>query len=85
MANRKRLIQEFENSLTEDGLYNIDWSWYGQSKRYIKGHIITVERIDGVLRYYNPQKGKVIDNFYDYINDIKLNLGISVFRVEISV
>lgn len=82
VANRKQLIAELESSIVEDGRYHIDWSWNTQSKRYIPGHIITLERIDGVIRYYDPQNGKVIKNFYDYINDIKLDRGINVLRVD---
>lgn len=82
VANRRQLIKELENSIIEDGRYHIDWYWNTQSKRYIKGHIITLEKSNGVIRYYDPQNGKVIDNFYDYINDIKLNRGINVLRVD---
>lgn len=82
VANRNQLIKELENSLTEDGRYHIDWYWNGQSRRYIKGHIITLERIDGIIRYYDPQNGKIIHNFYDYINNLKMNRGIQVLRVD---
>lgn len=82
VPNRKRLIEELESSITEDGRYHIDWFWNTQSKRALNGHIITLEKIGGVLRYYDPQNGKVIDNFYDYIADIKLNRGIRLLRVD---
>ncbi len=82
VSNRKQLIAELENAIIEDGRYHIDWCWNTQSKRKITGHIITVERIDGVLRYYDPQNGKVIPNFYDYINDIQLKRGINLLRVD---
>ncbi len=82
VSNRKQLIAELESSISEDGRYHIDWCWNTQSKYSISGHIITVEKIDGVLRYYDPQNGKVIANFYDYINNIKLDRGINLLRVD---
>lgn len=82
VPNRKRLIEELESYITEDGRYHIDWFWNTQSKRTLNGHIITLEKIGDTLRYYDPQNGKVIDNFYDYIADIKLNRGIRLLRVD---
>lgn len=82
VANRRQLIRKLESSITEDGRYHIQWLWNTQSKRYIDGHIITLEKIGDTLRYYDPQNGKAIDNFYDYINDIMLARGISVLRVD---
>ncbi|MCM1141299.1 MAG: toxin glutamine deamidase domain-containing protein [Muribaculum sp.] len=82
VANRKQLISELEKTITEDGRYHIDWCWNTQSKRYVNGHIITIERNDGLIRYYDPQNGKVIENFYDYIADIQLKRGIRLLRVD---
>ena len=81
VSNRKQLIKELESSITEDGRYHIDWIWNSQSKR-LNGHIITLEKIGDKIRYYDPQNGVVIDNFYDYIKDIKLNRGINILRVD---
>ncbi|MCM1452640.1 MAG: toxin glutamine deamidase domain-containing protein, partial [Clostridium sp.] len=82
VSNRKQLVKELESSITEDGRYHIDWFWNTQSTRTLNGHIITLEKIGNTLRYYDPQNGKVIDNFYDYIADIKLNRGIRLLRVD---
>lgn len=81
VSNRKQLIAELESSITDDGRYHIAWTW-NSSGRNLKGHIITLEKIGDTLRYYDPQNGRVIDNFYDYINDIKLNRGIRLLRVD---
>lgn len=81
-SNRKQLIAQLESSIIEDGRYHIDWYWNTESKRYVSGHIIMIEKIDGALRYYDPQTGKVITNFYDYINDIQLKRGINLLRVD---
>ncbi|MCM1293213.1 MAG: toxin glutamine deamidase domain-containing protein [Bacteroides sp.] len=82
VSNRKQLISELESSITDDGRYHIDWYWNTQSKRYIKGHIITAERINGKIRYYDPQNGQDILNFYNYIEGIKLDRGINLLRVD---
>lgn len=82
VPNKKQLIKELESSITEDGRYHIDWYWNTQSKRKLDGHIITLEKIGDTLRYYDPQTGKVIENFSDYINNIMLKRGINVLRVD---
>lgn len=68
--------------ITEDGRYHIEWFRNTQSKRYLKGHIITVEKIGDTLRHYDPQNGKVITDFYSYIANIKLDRGINLLRVD---
>ena len=82
VSNRNQLIQQLESSITEDGRYHIEWSWNTQSKKCIPGHIITLERIDGKIRYYDPQNGRVIADFYNYTNNIMLKRGIKVLRVD---
>ena len=82
VSNRKQLIQQLESSITKDGRYHIEWSWNTQSKKCIPGHIITLERIDGKIRYYDPQNGRVIADFYNYTNNIMLKRGIKVLRVD---
>lgn len=59
----------------------MDWSWNSEGQK-VKGHIITLEKIGDVIRYYDPQNGKVIDNFYDYIAKINLKRGINVLRLD---
>lgn len=76
--NRKQMVAALESDITEDGRYHIKWTW---AKRNC-GHIITVERVGGKFRYYDPQNGKVIDDFFGYINGIKTAKGIRWLRVD---
>lgn len=76
--NRKQMVSALEAAITEDGRYHIKWTW---AKRNC-GHIITVERIKGEYRYYDPQNGKVITDFVGYINGIKTAGGIRWLRVD---
>nr|DAJ36625.1 MAG TPA: Papain fold toxin 1, glutamine deamidase [Caudoviricetes sp.] len=63
----------------EQGRYHIRWQWNsGRS-----GHIITCERlVDGTMRYYDPQNGKVITDFSTYASRFNLSSGIKVLRVD---
>jgi hypothetical protein len=81
VANRKQLVSELETNLTEDGRYHIDWTWQGGGKTR-SGHIITVEKIGDTIRYYDPQNGKVIPDFTEYIKGIDLSRGINLLRVD---
>ena len=80
-ANRKQLISELESNLTEDGRYHIDWLWQGGGRNRC-GHIITVEKIGDTIRYYDPQNGKIVSDFYSYIKSIDLSHGINLLRVD---
>lgn len=80
-ANRKQLISELESNLTEDGRYHIDWTWQGGGRNRC-GHIITVEKIGDTIRYYDPQNGQVVSDFYSYIKGIDLSRGINFLRVD---
>jgi len=76
--NRKQLVREFEAGLTEDGRYHVKWTWDKERS----GHIITAERIDGTVRYYDPQSGKVISDFVAYLDGMKVKRGIQYLRVD---
>lgn len=76
--NRKQMVAALESDITEDGRYHIKWTW----ARGNCGHIITVERINGKMRYYDPQNGRVIDDFVGYIDGIKTAGGIRWLRVD---
>ncbi|MCM1439007.1 MAG: toxin glutamine deamidase domain-containing protein [Roseburia sp.] len=76
--NRKQMVAELESAITEDGRYHIKWTW----ARGNCGHIITVERVNGKMRYYDPQNGRVIDDFVGYIDGIKTAGGIRYLRVD---
>lgn len=81
VPNRKQLISRLESNITEDGRYHIDWIWKG-SGRERSGHIITIEKIGDTIRYYDPQTGVVITDFYSFIEDIDLSRGIRMLRVD---
>lgn len=76
--NRKQMVAALESDITEDGRYHIKWTWAKGNC----GHIITVERIGGRFRYYDPQNGKVITDFVGYIDGIKTAGGIHWLRVD---
>ena len=77
-ANRKQLVKQFESAIPEDGRYHIKWNWKDKNS----GHIITVERKNGKLRYYDPQNGRVIDDFIKYIDGIDFKGGLRYLRVD---
>jgi hypothetical protein len=77
-STRKQLVQAFESQINEDGRYHISWAWSNKKE----GHIITLERINGVLRYYDPQNGEVIKDFVKYVDGISLKRGIEYYRVD---
>ena len=79
--NRKQLIHQLESSITEDGRYHIDWIWKGSGLER-EGHIITIEKIGDTLRYYDPQTGIIIKDFYGHIDKIDLSRGIRMLRVD---
>lgn len=75
----KVMMSEFEDLTKEQGRYHIRWTW----KNKKTGHIITAERLkDGVLRIYDPQNGKIIEDFNKYAKDFSLKTGIRVLRVD---
>lgn len=76
--NRKQLVSALEVELVDDGRYHIKWNWANEKS----GHIITVERVNGKFRYYDPQTGRVIDDFVKYIDGIKLKDGLRCLRVD---
>lgn len=76
--NRKQMVAALESDITEDGRYHIKWTWAKGNC----GHIITVERVGGKFRYYDPQNGKVITDFVGYIDGIKTAGGIRWLRVD---
>lgn len=78
VPNRRQLLKKLEGAITEDGRYHVDWYWSSENK----GHIITLEKVGNTLRFYDPQNGKIISNFYDYIDDIRLSHGIRLLRVD---
>lgn len=73
------MLSEFENLTSTPGRYHIDFDWEGGRS----GHIITAERfVDGTMRVYDPQCGKVISDFRTYAEDISLASGIRILRVD---
>lgn len=83
--NKDQLVSLLEELIKEDGRYHIKWTWErSQFGRFNgnKGHIITAERINGKLRYYDPQNGKIIENLASYTRNLDLNRGIRFLRVD---
>ena len=78
VKTRKQLVSALEAELTDDGRYHIKWFWESGNS----GHIITAERANGVLRYYDPQTGRIIKDFAGYIKKLKLATGIRYLRVD---
>lgn len=75
----KSLVANLETATKAVGRYHIKWLWSNMRS----GHIITCERLeDGTLRIYDPQNGKVIDDFVTYAKDFFLGDGIKVLRVD---
>lgn len=78
VANRNKLIAALEKELTAtDGRYHIDIIWKGKNK----GHIITAESINGKVKFYDPQTGRIRD-IADFIDGIELKRGVNVLRVD---
>lgn len=82
---KEELMSLLESSINIDGRYHIKWMWerppYGRFTG-LKGHIITAERINGEIRYYDPQNGRVIDDLATYANNLDLKRGIQFLRVD---
>lgn len=76
--NRKQMLKALESDITEDGRYHIKWTWAKDKT----GHIITMERTNGVMKFYDPQNGKEIDDFVGYIDGIDTKRGIRYLRVD---
>lgn len=75
----KVMMTEFADLTKEPGRYHIDFGW--KSSR--SGHIITMERFkDGTMRVYDPQSGKVIEDFKTYAKQFALRYGIDILRVD---
>lgn len=78
-ANVLATLTNLDTLTKEQGRYHIKWQW--NSGR--GGHIITCERlVDGTMRYYDPQNGKVITDFSTYASRFNLSSGIKVLRVD---
>ena len=74
-----KMLKEFEELTKETGRYHIDCGW----KQSRSGHIITAERkADGKLVIYDPQNGKIINDFKAYSKRFSLKNGIGIVRVD---
>lgn len=82
---KEELMALLESSINIDGRYHIKWMWerpqYGRFTG-LKGHIITAERTNGEIKYYDPQNGRVIDDLANYANNLDLKRGIQFLRVD---
>lgn len=73
------MMNEFNDITKKSGRYHISWLW----KKSKFGHIITAERLpNGGLRVYDPQNGKIIQDFKTYAKRFSLAYGIKVLRID---
>lgn len=77
-------MKEFGELTKDVGRYHVDFTWKKERGEKIwTGHIITAERMaDGKLVIYDPQNGKIIDNFRKYCERVYLKFGIRCLRVD---
>ena len=73
------LISNFNSIVTEDGRYHIHWGWRTGNT----GHIITFERKDGVISFYDPQTGEKFTDLKKYFTKTKITLSsLLLYRVD---
>ena len=73
------LISNFNSIVTEDGRYHIHWGWRTGNT----GHIITFERKDGVISFYDPQTGEKFTDLKKYFTKNKITLSsLLLYRVD---
>lgn len=78
-ATRRNKVASKINEIVKEGeRYHMKWKWNNSSS----GHIISVDRDSkGLLRFYDPQNGQIIEELATYLNDIQLNT-IRLLRVD---
>ena len=72
----KRLNEFFEETMGEDGRYEIYCAWKGSRS----AHVFLAERKNGVIRFFDPQTGKSADEIKHYFSSMK---GDSVYTLRI--
>ena len=70
---RERITSFLDKNVEENKIYTLQMLWTGRSS----GHIVTVERDNGVVRVYDPQtnriyKGKQIYSFMSKVSNVSL-------------
>lgn len=79
VKSQEMMLAEFAEKTKSPGRYHVKMLW----SKEIDGHIITVERfLNGGLRIYDPQNGRIIKDFKAYTSNISLAKGLSVLRVD---
>lgn len=75
---RDKVVPMIDDIVKQEERYHIKWTW-NESRN---GHIIALDRDEkGVLRFYDPQIGKIIEGLSSYIHNIKLK-SIRLLRVD---
>lgn len=71
------LTSSLNDEMKEAGRYHLRFRFVNDG-----GHIITAERLpDGTLRIYDPQNGKIVRDFSEYTNKVKLD-SFEYYRVD---
>lgn len=75
---RDKVIPKISELIKEGERYHIKWTWNNARS----GHIITVEKdAKGLLRFYDPQTGSILEGLGHYLNEIQLK-SIRLLRVD---
>jgi len=80
----KRLSAFLENQVQSGERYTLQWTWKGKG---YSGHIISLDRdSSGLLRFYDPQTGRIYDTAgvtTAYFNDIKFRTSLGGVNIPI--
>lgn len=79
--NHKQIAESVKWAIAEigDGRYHLKWA--SSSDRGC-GHIITAEKIGPIIRFYDPQNGKVINNISAYMSKMDIYEGANLLKVD---
>lgn len=76
--NSKVVLSSMKVNIQEGQRYVIEFTWRVSGDR----HIVTVQKVDGRLIFYDPQNGRVRIDALKYIGAFNLNSSIYVARVD---
>ena len=77
VKSRKELSQLVESHVKDGERWMVAFNWEAKGT----GHVICIERVEGKIRYYDPQCGKVSD-VWPNLQDVYLNTGARILRVD---
>lgn len=84
--DRKACCKNFIEAMTkEDGRYELSLTWDDGNGNFAGAHVISLERINGVLIWYDPQTGQKGDRLFhkgvDYLDRV-LQYGLRIRRTD---